>query len=344
MSNRCPICAGVVNTETATCTSCGHELVEHEVPVRVPDDQHGDNLTTESLLAAPAIYRKLLDEDPLSPLWSENSDPLTLPLPDRQRPRDRWTPAIVAVVIAVIAVFGLTRLFGGGDSEADNPAAETEVLGEALTGPINTVTPSTTTPSTTTTAAPTTTTTAPSTTTTVAELSISPVGDPIPLSELALGAFALEPFEFGTPFGEVLGRFAASFDEPSEISEIGISNGELGTCNGNLIQTVRWGRLLVIGMGNGSGELVFAGYRIDSRYDSFRYPAVRTISGLGVGDSIADLESTYTRVRYISDGAEGLVFQVFGGDGSLLIWGPVTSSEAGGEVLGIYSPDSCGTL
>ena len=340
MSNRCPICAGVVSTESSTCTSCGHELVQHEVPVGVPADHGSEGLTTDSLLAAPAIYRKLLDEDPLSPLWTQDSDPLTLPLPDRQRPRDRWTPTIVAIVIGVIALFGVSRLFGGGDSE---PQAEAEVLNETLTGPINAVTPDTTT-ATTTTVPPTTTTTLPPTTTTIPQLSISPVGDPIPQSELQLGAFALEPFEFGTPFGEVIGRFAASFDEPSEVSEIGISNGELGTCNGNLIQTVRWGRLLVIGMGNGSGELVFAGYRLDSRFDSFRFPVVRTISGLGVGDTVADLEGTYTRVDYISDGAEGLVFQVFGGDGSLLLWGPVTSSEESGEVLGIYSPDACGAL
>lgn len=341
MSNRCPICAGVVSTESSTCTSCGHELVAHEVPVRVPADEPTAGLTTESLLAAPAIYRKLLDEDPLSPLWTQDSDPLTLPLPERKRPRDRWTPTIVGLVIAVIAIFGLSRLFGGSSTD---PEADTQVLGNTLTGPISTVPSPLPEPSTTTTAPTTTTTTTPATTTTIPQLSVSPVGDPIPLSELQLGAFALEPFEFGTPFGEVIGRFAASFDEPSEVTEIGISNGEFGTCNGNLIQTVRWGRLLVIGMGNGSGELVLAGYRLDSRFDSFRYPVVRTISGLGAGDSVADLESTYTRVKYISDPSEGLVFQVFGGDGSLLLWGPVTSSEAGGEVLGIYSPNSCGTL
>jgi hypothetical protein len=287
-------------------------------------------------MAAPAVYRKLLDAEPTNPLWteSESDDPLALPLPARDRPRQFWPTAVVALVIAVIAIFGLTRLFGSGDDEP------VEVLG--ITAEESTIpTTVTTLAATTTTGTPTTTTTVAPTTTTLPLLTVIPNGAPIPLSELRLGAFGLDPFAFGDNFNTVLGRLGASLDEASEVGRPGISNGEFGTCAGDVIQTVRWGRLLVIGMEDDAGMMAFTGYRIDATYDSFRYPAVRTISGVGVGDSVGALESAYQRVSYLNDESVGLVFQVRGGDGALLIWGPVTSSDATGEIVGIYSPNSC---
>ncbi|NNL13400.1 MAG: hypothetical protein HKO82_06905 [Acidimicrobiia bacterium] len=87
--------------------------------------------------------------------------------------------------------------------------------------------------------------------------------------------------------------------------------------------------------------MAFAGYRLDATYDTFRYPAIRTRSGIGVGDSIGALESAYSRVTYLNDESVGLVFQVRNSAGELLIWGPVTSNEPTGEIVGIYSPNSC---
>jgi hypothetical protein len=293
------------------------------------------DLTTDSLLAAPAVYRKLLEAQPSNPLWTETEtdDPLAMPLPARDRPREFWPTAIVAGVIALVALFGLTRLFGVGDEPVD-------VLG--ITAENTTVpTTATTLPATSTTTTEATTTTIAPTTTTLPALTVIPTGPPIPLSELQLGAFGLEPFNFGDDYNMVLGRLGASLDEASEVGRPGISNGEFGTCVGDLIQTVRWGRLVVIGAENEAGVMTLAGYRVDSTYDTFRYPTLRTISGLGIGDRIRDLESAYSRVSYLNDEAVGLVFQVRGGDGSLLIWGPVTSSDATGEIIGIYSPNSC---
>ncbi len=289
-------------------------------------------LATDSLLAAPAVYRKLLEPELANPLWSEaeSDDPLAMPLPARARPRELWPTAIVALVIALIAGFGLTRLFGTTDDEP-------EVLGITAESTAPTTVPTLPTPPTTTA----TTTTLPPTTTTLPPLEVIPSGQPIPLSQIRLGAFGLEPFAFGEDFNAVLGRLGASLDEASEVGRPGISNGEFGTCPGDVIQTVRWGRLVVIGAETDEGPMSFVGYRLDATYDTFRYPAVRTISGVGVGDSIRQLETAYIRVSYLNDESTGLVFQVRGGDGSLLIWGPVTSSDAAGEVTGIYSPNSC---
>ena len=107
MSDRCPICAGVVSAESRSCPSCGHELVERADKAKGANPPAADELTTESLLAAPSVYRKLLEPDPLSPLWTETDDPLAMPLPTREKSPDRWKPAAVAAVVAFIAIFAV---------------------------------------------------------------------------------------------------------------------------------------------------------------------------------------------------------------------------------------------
>ncbi|NNF10975.1 MAG: hypothetical protein HKN74_11870 [Acidimicrobiia bacterium] len=338
MSDRCPICAGALSADSSSCPSCGHELSERAPTGAFVSRYEEAELTTDSLLSAPAVYRKLLEREEANPLWYESGsdDPLAVPLPLRERPREWWPAVIVAAIVAVIAVFGVTQLFGSSNDP------EVEVLGVEA----ETTTPSstpTTAAASSTTAAPTTT-TVPATTTTITTLpplTIIPSGEPIALSNMRLGAYALEPFQFGENFNTVLSRLGASLDEASEIGRPGVSGGEFGTCAGDVIQTVRWGRLLVIGVEDTEGVMRFAGYRLDSTYDTFRFPVLRTISRVGVGDRISDLEAAYSRVSYLNDESHGLVFQVKAGDGSLLLWGPVTSNEATGEILGIYSPNSC---
>jgi hypothetical protein len=339
MSARCPICAGTLAADSSSCPSCGHELTER-APTGVYVSRYEEaELTTESLLSAPAVYRKLAEAQPANPLWSDTDtdDPLAVPLPARQRPREFWPTLAVAGVVAAIAIFGLMQLFGGEDEPP------VEVLGITTEDTVSstsatTLPPTSTTETPTTTLPPTTTTT---TSTTLPPLTIIPSGSPIPQSELRLGAYALRPFEFGENFNTVLGRLGASLDEASDIARPGISSGEFGTCEGQVIQTARWGRLLVIGVEDDEGIMRFAGYRLDATYDTFRYPVLRTISGVGVGDRVSDLETAYTRVSYLNDETMGLVFQVKAGDGSLLLWGPVTSNDAAGEIIGIYSPNSC---
>lgn len=339
MSSRCPICAGSLADDSSSCPSCGHELSERAPTGAYVPRYEESELSTESLLAAPAVYRKLADATPANPLWAgdDGEDPLAVPLPARERPREFWPTLAVASIVAIIAVFGLVRLFGSGEDPAPEVLGAT-VTSTAASSSVTTAAPSSTTEAPTTTVAPTTTTT---TSTTLPPLTIIPSGTPIPLSELRLGAYALRPFDFGENFNNVLSRLGASLDEASDISRPGVSNGEFGTCEGDVIQTARWGRLLVIGAEGDDGMMRFVGYRLDSTYDTFRYPVIRTISGVGVGDRVSELEGAYSRVSYLNDESMGLVFQVKAGDGSLLLWGPVTSSDATGEILGIYSPNSC---
>ncbi|MGI9528921.1 MAG: hypothetical protein ACR2NG_04360 [Acidimicrobiia bacterium] len=66
-----------------------------------------------------------------------------------------------------------------------------------------------------------------------------------------------------------------------------------------------------------------------------------TLSGLELGDTVADLKqiySSFTITFEVIDGQDH--FRLLDG-GELLLWGPVTSSDNDGIVLGIYSPTQC---
>jgi hypothetical protein len=68
---------------------------------------------------------------------------------------------------------------------------------------------------------------------------------------------------------------------------------------------------------------------------------LETLSGIRLGDTVEVLQSTYgsyTVSFEVIDGKDH--FRLLDG-GELLLWGPVTSTEAQGTVEGIYSPDPC---
>ncbi|MBA2338147.1 MAG: hypothetical protein H0V96_10405 [Acidimicrobiia bacterium] len=163
------------------------------------------------------------------------------------------------------------------------------------------------------------------------------VGDPIPIPELALGAFAVGPIDFGDEDG--FGRLVASLDQPDAVTLI--DDGSLGLCLGEPGFAAVWGPFTALFTGTPEdGEL--AGYRLAARPGGHPTAALTTLSGLQVGETVADLESVYATFTIGYEQIDGVPgFILVRSDGATLLWGPVTSAEADGSVDGIYSPRPC---
>jgi hypothetical protein len=177
------------------------------------------------------------------------------------------------------------------------------------------------------------------------DLTIDPIGDPIPIAELTMSSNGLGPLAFGDPADEVLGRLVSTFEEPTEDTGFIVGEGSWGECPGDTIRIVRWGPLAVVTVGERQ-IAAFASYRIDLKYGGITHPAtdIATLSGLRVGDTVGDLERIYGgfSIEYVVDTDAGLVFELREvREGPLLLWGPVESQNDDALVTGIYSPDSC---
>jgi hypothetical protein len=193
-------------------------------------------------------------------------------------------------------------------------------------------------------------TTAPDSTTTTTAVVTPPdpytaVGDPIPIEELQLTTNGVGPITFGTPAAEAAGRLIASLGEPDADSGPVVSTGAYGTCPGVTERIVRWGPLAAIMRIDDAGAATFAGYRLDLSYGGLSSPATElaTFSGLQASDTVAELNEIYSglQIDFLVAPPLGEVFELRGEDGALLLWGPVTSSQDDGIVLGIYAPDAC---
>jgi hypothetical protein len=175
---------------------------------------------------------------------------------------------------------------------------------------------------------------------------ITPVGDPIAITELTLTKDDIGPLDFGDDGDQVLGRLVSTFGEPTQDTGFIVGNGSWGECAGDAIRVVQWGPLNIVVRGQaGASELV--SYRLDIKYGGITSPAtdLETKSGLRVMDTVAQLKEIYAGfvIDFVVDPEAGLVFELksqLGGE--LLIWGPVESQNDEGRVTGIYSPDSCG--
>ena len=124
--------------------------------------------------------------------------------------------------------------------------------------------------------------------------------------------------------------------------ETGIANETLGLCPGEDGRFVRWAGLTAVVSGT-LEDGTFVGYR----YIEEAVPVVRldfaTPSGLRLGDPVSALNEIYSsyQIDYVSAGGTDL-FQLSDADG-LLLWGPVSSIEDSGRVVGIHAPDACGS-
>jgi len=253
-------------------------------------------------------------------------DEWTLP-PEPPESRPLWLIP-VGLVLAVIGFWAYVYY-------ADNPSTTTTIVAEASTS----TTP--TTSSTTTTVAvlveETTTTTVPPTTTTTVPYPLAAFwkesGQGLSTAQLTMKASGLGPIEIGESLSDVSGRLVASLGQAE-------SAGDSDLCQPEEIYWLQWGPL----------RAIFDGYGPTSNFVAYRYAEtdagdanvpLATLSGIGLGDTVAELQDTYnfyTITFEVIDGQDH--FRLVDG-GELLLWGPVSSTDATGTVLGIYSPSPC---
>lgn len=251
-------------------------------------------------------------------------DDWTLP-PEPTSSKAKWLIPFV-LLVAVIALWILVFVSRGG-TESSEPIA----AGETTT----TVEETTTTQASTTSLPPTTTTS--TTTTTVAYPPANEwetLGDPIPAAELGLKVSGIGPIALGSPIGETAGALLATFGEADN------AGFDADLCASHEWYWIEWGDFTAI----------FDGYAVDATFIAYRYqtagsgtpdPTLETLSGIRLGDTVEALQSTYGSYTVSFEVIEGKDhFRLLDG-GELLLWGPVTSTEAQGTVEGIYSPDPC---
>ena len=275
--------------------------------------------------------RQMNDGDELWPL----EDPR---VPVAAPPRSGFTPFLVGLALgltlAVVSIVGFQLFRRDAEQVPSTPVAgavETTVAAET-TLPVETVPEP----------APT---TVPTTIPEQVEATVPAIesfGTPLDIADLRLAADAIGVLSFGTEALPALGRLVASLGAPDDDTGDVVSAGELGTCVGDTIRVVRWGPLQVI-----TADGVLAAFRLDSTLGGLdtRAATISTLSGLRAGDTVEDLETIYGgdfTISLLEDDGAGTVFELRrSSEADLLLWGPISSIEPDGTVLGIYSPEAC---
>ncbi len=276
----------------------------------------------------PSAYKELSDltgKEPVSYLDDPGTPPATPPR----------NPLIVGLlVLALLFVITITafQLLRPRDSATTADDGLTTLITAAGSEPDTTLPPTTVSDD------------APDATAPAA--TIVPVGEPIPLEDLQLAVNSIGPIAFGTAADQALGRLVASLGDPDDDTGPILSTGEHGSCVGVMERVVRFGPLSVLLNDDAEGVSVLAGYRLDLSAGAFISPAINltTLSGLKGGDTIDTLEDVYSGfvIEYVEHDQFGEVYELHRrADNALLLWGPITSRDPDGQILGIFSPDPC---
>ena len=172
-------------------------------------------------------------------------------------------------------------------------------------------------------------------------------GEPVAISDLTLAVDAIGPIDLGTSAPRSIGRLIASLGEPDEDSGAVISTGAFGACEGDTERIVRWGPLVMIVIVDDDRTQTLGGYRLDLSYGGFNSPTadLQTLSGLQLGNSVAQLERIYDGfdIEYLAHPELENIFELRSANtGNLLLWGPISSADESGFIRGIYSQDACG--
>lgn len=331
----CVYCGTARPADRSECPRCGRPwidvrvgaLAESKIPAAV-----GAAVTAETPNVSAVA---MAESDGGQPDPDPDPEQLTIDLAETdtsQEPSSFRRPIAVVLGVsaaAVLAMFAFGLLDGNGE-----PAQQATVAPVAVpttTAQTTTLPPSTTTLPPSTTTAPTTTIPAPSL--------IGVWGDPVPISRLTLKAGGIGPIAIGTPSAEALGRLVASLGTPDEVSAAG---PEHGLCPGDEGRIVRWSELTAIVLGT-VADGTFSGYRFQEPEIPTSKIDLATPSGIRLGDDLATLNQVYAKytLTYETVGGES-TFGLFE-DGELLLWGPISSTEESGRVVGIYSPPPCST-
>lgn len=279
----------------------------------------------------------LTGEEPLPQL----EDPL---LPPATPPRSPLLTGLILgllLVVLSIAIFNLTR-DDGNTTAADDTTTTTAGEGTTTTG-VETTEPGATGGDESTT-----------TTTTATPVDVVPytaVGQPLALDDLKLQTGGMGDIALGTDAADAIGRLMATFGDPTSDTGPITSTGDYGACEGGTVRIIKWGALAAVVIIDDNGTETFAGYRLDLTYDGAATSEavdIETRSGLKLGNSVTKLREIYSDydVEIVNDPTYGRVFELRGGSGNLLLWGPVsdTGTEGTDIVMGIYSADPAGTF
>jgi hypothetical protein len=319
------------------CPECGRTWIDTKVGEEIP-------ALTPEIVAASAVERastadlRASDTEPADTEGTDQGTP-DQDSPDDPAPQKRLPSGLLigaAIVVAAIVAITLGVINQSGDDDAALSSGTTSTAPGTRTGVTTTTAATTTTPATT--AAPTssTTTTTPVTTTTLAF--IEPEGSAVPIEDLTLGAFALGPFGFNADTS-YLGRLVASLGQPDTRTTAGV---EYGLCEADVGTAYTWGALTALFRFEADLEIL-VGYRLDDTGSDHPTQAITTRSGLRLGDTLERLNAIYLQsglaLEDIDDTPHFLLLR--SSDDATLLWGPVTSKEQSGTVVGIYSPQPC---
>jgi hypothetical protein len=242
---------------------------------------------------------------------------------------------IGVALIIVGAILAETVPVGGGGGGGSN-----ETVPDVAPAPVATTSVSDTTP----TSAPLDTTPAETAPSAAVAPPIEPIGDAISADELELGADAIGPLALGSDGAEAVGRLVAGFGQPTSDSGVVVASPDLGVCSGQM-RTVRWGALTLVNSVGETGEETLVAFRIDAAQasgDADPTASLRTLSGLGLGDTVADLKVIYAGFQVDLTEREGApAFELYSSADDFLIWGSITAADDSGTVTGIRSPATC---
>ena len=172
-------------------------------------------------------------------------------------------------------------------------------------------------------------------------------GEPVAIGDLTLAVDSIGPIDLGTSAPRSVGRLIASLGEPDEDTGAVISTGAFGACEGDTERIIRWGPFVVVIIVDDDRTQILGGYRLDLSYGGFNSPTadLKTLSGLQLGNSVAELERTYDGfdIQYLAHPELENIFELRSANtGNLLLWGPISSVDESGFIRGIYAPDACG--
>jgi len=306
---RCLFCGTARPVNQAFCPTCGRPWI---------DTRAGEDLPA-STPAPPAAATEPT---------GESSPPVAEPPPATGGYRRLALGIALGIVFTYALVFVFLLNSRGGEAPTALPSATTTA---------GSVAPTTTTAPPTTTTMPTTTTPSTTTTTTTTIPPIEAVGDPIPIGDLSLGAFAIGSLNFGDD--DALGRLVASLGQPDRVETAG---PDLGLCPTEAGIAVGWGGFTAIFRTNRDLNAL-VGYRLDQVDRPHPTDQMATKSGLQLGDTLLDLNQIYVASQTAVVTIDGSPFFLLlrSTDDRTLLWGPLTSSAADGVVMGIYSPRPC---
>ena len=149
---------------------------------------------------------------------------------------------------------------------------------------------------------------------------------------MTLRQAAIGTLDFGESITFVAGRLTASLGEAEAATVEGL-------CPPAESYALQWGELLAIFDGF-SSDAVFVSYRYED-IGGDRELGLTTLSGLALGDTVAELKSIYSQFTVAFETIDSTdYFRLLDG-AELLLWGPVSSTDDDGIVEGIYSPSPC---